>query len=869
MNETDEIWALYADDGVQSLDAMELALSALKGQPTDTAAIGSLFRAMHTFKGNSRILGLSVIEALAHTAEDVVGLVRDDGVAFDHEHHALLLEGVDTLRGILDIVVATHADVSPEVGADLLERLKAKRHASRTAVTEPEPPLASKPDALVSDNEALVDAVLFDAETASLADDPVYRALFMDMVRASIERLKELSAVVSPDRSSQIQEITDIHDAAVRIGMPAWPQFTQDVIADLTGGADPLSVHARLDAFLANPDLTNPDPPCVEVKPQTRASTPDLNRGLGDTQTPRLAACVTALLTHLSAASHDRTTATTAVLDIQHWAYGHDLVGIIDLCEACGREDTSSDTWYIAAFKLADTLARTSLDEGDDIAEAVAQWCEGGVAVILARLTACLAQAPKPWRTIAEYLLQFAAACRYRHWQTSEEVTQSLSDICYRLDDGELSADPVLDRLLASFIETARTMSETENAASGPRMAALESLLAGTAHTAGRISVPVPSELLSDVALPDAFASTLSPESAERARKVLDAHGSLSIVHADFETDAARADAFATWIARDAIECIGSVTVFDGERTKFDFLLGAPYSSDDLASQLALLDPEGTTVAFAGPILPKAADDGARTATFSGALASELHEAVGELAVARSTVRQALSQYIEADLPGTMDRLVTQHATDPTALKTSILDIINDWHERFEHLLRAEILGAGKMGRLEEIVTEISGGQSLPSSIVDGMVAQVAQTKYVIAVEDIEQIVHVDRAHVLTASASTAQQILKLPNGTLLPVFELGAAGGASASAHEHRDTETTLIKDGSAEESACLFVIAKSNTGRVAFAVDELLGQQSVFVKPMQGYLSGVRSVSGCALLSCGDVGMVLDVDASVRRVH
>ena len=80
-DEMNEIWQLFADEGGQSLDAVEEILLFVKENPTGQADIAGLFRAMHTFKGNSRVLGLGVIESRAHLAEDLIGLVRDDGVA--------------------------------------------------------------------------------------------------------------------------------------------------------------------------------------------------------------------------------------------------------------------------------------------------------------------------------------------------------------------------------------------------------------------------------------------------------------------------------------------------------------------------------------------------------------------------------------------------------------------------------------------------------------------------------------------------------------------------------------------------------------------------------------------------------------------
>jgi two-component system chemotaxis sensor kinase CheA len=63
----------------------------------------------------------------------------------------------------------------------------------------------------------------------------------------------------------------------------------------------------------------------------------------------------------------------------------------------------------------------------------------------------------------------------------------------------------------------------------------------------------------------------------------------------------------------------------------------------------------------------------------------------------------------------------------------------------------------------------------------------------------------------------------------------------------------------------ARLYVILSSNETRIAIPVDELLGQQLVMLRPLQGVLSGMRDMSGIAVLSGGEVGMVVAVSALV----
>ena len=55
--------------------------------------------------------------------------------------------------------------------------------------------------------------------------------------------------------------------------------------------------------------------------------------------------------------------------------------------------------------------------------------------------------------------------------------------------------------------------------------------------------------------------------------------------------------------------------------------------------------------------------------------------------------------------------------------------------------------------------------------------------------------------------------------------------------------------------------MIVRNNASRMAIPVDELLGQQLVLLRPLRGVLSMVPDVTGVAILSGGEIGMVVSV--------
>ena len=222
----DEVWGMYAEEGGRSLDDVEECLLILQDAPSNTDAVGRLFRALHTFKGNARILGLSVIESIAHLGEDMIGLVRDDGHELDSEIASLLMEATDMLRGMLETSASIRSDVDRSVVADLAARMKAKCDACRAEKT--------KDGALTGEEQKATQSIIFvPVDSDELGNDPVYREIFFGMVN---EVLQEMCTVLKSDllheerQAKFAAEEERLHHAATQMGMHEWQQVLQGSI---------------------------------------------------------------------------------------------------------------------------------------------------------------------------------------------------------------------------------------------------------------------------------------------------------------------------------------------------------------------------------------------------------------------------------------------------------------------------------------------------------------------------------------------------------------------------------------------------------------------------------------------------------------
>lgn len=195
-DELEEAWEIFAEDGKEDLDLAEEALLALETNPSDTDQIARLFRGLHKFKGNARMMGLPVLESLFHHAEDLAALVRDEGVPITCEMIELLLEVLDRSRAMLNYTLTHRRDVEENQVEDLVQRLS--EALERYAHPPSEPAVA--------------------APATDLKDDALYLRTVLEMVRDELECLPHLlAATIANHRTEEAdkcaQRIRAIADA--------------------------------------------------------------------------------------------------------------------------------------------------------------------------------------------------------------------------------------------------------------------------------------------------------------------------------------------------------------------------------------------------------------------------------------------------------------------------------------------------------------------------------------------------------------------------------------------------------------------------------------------------------------------------------
>lgn len=119
----DELTREFLIESQEGLDRMERCLTDLEARPGDTELLAEIFRSVHTIKGTTGFLGFKRLEQLAHSGENLLGLLREGKISATAEVITCLLELLDGLRSILKSVEATGVEGN---GSDreLIDRLE-------------------------------------------------------------------------------------------------------------------------------------------------------------------------------------------------------------------------------------------------------------------------------------------------------------------------------------------------------------------------------------------------------------------------------------------------------------------------------------------------------------------------------------------------------------------------------------------------------------------------------------------------------------------------------------------------------------------------------------------------------------------------
>lgn len=120
----DQIVDVFLSQAEEIFDQLDIDFLRLENKPDDCGLIGDIFRAIHTLKGGSGLLGFERVEHLAHAAESLLSKLRDSACVIDVGITNALLKSIDRLRDIVTHIQSSRSEPCGD-DSDIVELLLA------------------------------------------------------------------------------------------------------------------------------------------------------------------------------------------------------------------------------------------------------------------------------------------------------------------------------------------------------------------------------------------------------------------------------------------------------------------------------------------------------------------------------------------------------------------------------------------------------------------------------------------------------------------------------------------------------------------------------------------------------------------------
>jgi chemotaxis protein histidine kinase CheA len=205
--EDPELLATFRAEVEERVASLQAGLLALEAHPSPRQVLVSLFRDAHTIKGSARMLGLTAVLQVAHSAEDLLGAIRDGRLVVHRDLIDLLLAACDAISDSLP----GDADPVPEEHLFAVAEAMRRATAGEQGVTAPSRPTGAHEDDLAED--ALEDALQRGGDSVRVTTAKVYDLLDVvgeaELDARRFERASEGVAVIAAEHSRWLRQLRE------------------------------------------------------------------------------------------------------------------------------------------------------------------------------------------------------------------------------------------------------------------------------------------------------------------------------------------------------------------------------------------------------------------------------------------------------------------------------------------------------------------------------------------------------------------------------------------------------------------------------------------------------------------------------------
>ncbi|MES0337480.1 MAG: chemotaxis protein CheA [Candidatus Magnetobacterium sp. LHC-1] len=191
----------FMSENGESLDQIERYLLKLEDSPANKELLNTVFRCMHTIKGNCRMMGFIGLEELTHCAENVLQMIRQGELSMTREMGSTLLAVVDVVRGALQGIEKTgqEGDVDFSTQIDRLQSLQTKAGVTLDL---------TQPDDIDDECSSRTDATPLNIETIHL---PIKRLDgLMNIVGEMVVTFNQLRYAITRNHGMSLQDLEEM-----------------------------------------------------------------------------------------------------------------------------------------------------------------------------------------------------------------------------------------------------------------------------------------------------------------------------------------------------------------------------------------------------------------------------------------------------------------------------------------------------------------------------------------------------------------------------------------------------------------------------------------------------------------------------------
>ena len=154
----EELLKDYFAEAETMVDSLESNILAIETDPNNHDAIDEIFRAAHTFKGNSATVEFTEIAHFAHTMEDLLDEVRSDKVKVTEDVVDTLLTSLDVIKAMLEERKngSVYGESVEEITNKIRGMIESGGGTPKAAASTPAPQAAPAPSAAASSSAPTV-----------------------------------------------------------------------------------------------------------------------------------------------------------------------------------------------------------------------------------------------------------------------------------------------------------------------------------------------------------------------------------------------------------------------------------------------------------------------------------------------------------------------------------------------------------------------------------------------------------------------------------------------------------------------------------------------------------------------------------------